>query len=86
MDVAEDRMVVCKHKVALFFAAFPDAVDEFHQEVEESERKYEEQMREREEDRRQRIADYVESLSEKETRDLLVDTLIENEDLYRNHW
>ena len=41
---AKDRLVVCKHKVALFFAAFPDAEGEFLREVEEEEREYEAEM------------------------------------------
>lgn len=39
---AKDKRIICKHKVALYFTAFPDAVDNFLKEVEKAQQEYEE--------------------------------------------
>ena len=36
--LAKDRILVCKHKIALYFAVFPEKADEYERLVEESER------------------------------------------------
>ena len=83
---AKDRLVVCKHKVALFFAAFPDAEGEFLREVEEEEREYEAEMERWKAERRRRIEAYVKGLSASEARAQLVEALIDIEDMARSQW
>ena len=78
---AEGEKNVCKHKIALFFTAFPKEVDKYIAEIEE----YEREEEEREQERYDQIVKHVKSLSKKELRTELINALVEAEDrdLYR---
>ena len=65
-------LIVCKHMVAVYFAAFPDDAKRKIQEIED------EADRERKE-LEESITKYVNSLSVKEVRRMLIDKLIEEE-------
>ncbi|MDF2532755.1 MAG: zinc finger protein [Clostridia bacterium] len=73
---AEGKKIVCKHKIALFFAAFPKEADRYIAEIEEYER--EEEVREQE--RYDQIVKYVKSLSKEELRIALINVLVEAEE------
>lgn len=84
---AKDRVVVCKHKVTLYFEALPSSADAFLRDMEERERLYEERTRKEAEAMRQRIAAYVNSLIAKEARAQLIEHLIvEEEGRYDERW
>jgi uncharacterized Zn finger protein len=68
---AEGKKIVCKHKVALFFTAFPKEADSYIAEVEE----YEREEEERELERYEQIVKYVKRLSKEELRTELVNAL-----------
>jgi len=78
---AEGKKIVCKHKIALFFSAFPKEADDYITEIEEYEREEEEW----EQERYDQIAKYVKSLSKEELRIELINALVEAEesDRYR---
>ena len=78
---AEGKRIVCKHKVALFFTAFPKEADGYIAEIEE----YEREVEEREQENYDQIAKYVKSLSKEELRNALINALMEaeEEDFYR---
>lgn len=76
---ANGKSVICKHKVSVYFAAFPEAVDEakeirenYYREQEEKERRIEEEMKKK----RKSVQKYVDSLSEEEAREMLVDMIL----------
>lgn len=75
---AEGSRIVCKHKVALFFEAFPAEAVAYIQTVE----RYEEQVRQRELENRKRIEQYVNSLTVKQLRLELFKRLIHQDDDY----
>jgi hypothetical protein len=68
---AEGKKIVCKHKVALFFTAFPKEADSYIAEVEE----YEREEEERELERYEQIVKYVKRLSKEELRTELINAL-----------
>lgn len=70
------RQIVCKHMVALYFTAFPDSIDEFHDQEEEWE---DEEEAEDYVDYEELVA-YVYRLSKQELRERLIETLIELEE------
>lgn len=77
---AEGHRRICKHMVALFFAAFPLEAKQYMAEIEEYER---------EEERHQAahlaaLRSYVKSLSKKELQEQLFDALVELEE--RKHY
>ena len=79
---AEGRRVVCKHMIALFFTAVPEEAEAFQRDIDEWEA--EEDRREAEEDERRklllkRITDYVNSLTEEEIREKLIEIMFINE-------
>lgn len=78
---AEGKRIVCKHKVALFFTAFPKEADGYIAEIEE----YEREVEEREQENYDLIVKYVKSLSKEELRNALINALMEaeEEDFYR---
>lgn len=78
---AEGEKIVCKHKIALYFTAFPKEADRYMSEVEE----YEREEYEIEQKRYDEIIKHVKCLSKEELRIELIDALIEAEerDLYR---
>lgn len=76
---ADGRRVICKHMVALFFAAFPDEAERYIEEVEEYEREEEARM----EEHCAALRSYVKSLSKKELQEKLFEALAELEE--RDH-
>lgn len=78
---ADGRRVVCKHMIALYFTAEPQAAVDFMKEVEQWEA--EEELREQEhyEDLRQ----YIKSLTKAELQEQLLDALVQLEER-RNYW
>ena len=76
---ADGRRVICKHMVALFFAAFPDEAEDYIEEVKE----YEHQEDQRIEEHYALLRSYVKSLSKKELQERLFEALAELEE--RDH-
>lgn len=81
---ADGRRIICKHKVALYFSAFPDEAEEYIDEIEAYEREEEERRATRLMD----LVKYVKSLSKKELQEALISALIELEENDPNscHW
>ena len=73
---ADGRRVVCKHMIALYFTAEPQAADAFLKQVEEWEAEEEAEEQERYED----LVKYVKSLSKTELQTQLLNALLELED------
>lgn len=73
---AEGKKIVCKHKIAMFFTAFPKEADSYIAEIEE----YEKEEEEREQERYDQIVKYVKSLSKEELRMALINALVEAEE------
>ena len=73
--------IVCKHKISLFFTAFPKEAGKYIAEIEE----YEREEEKREHERYDQIVKYVNSLSREEMRTELINALVEAEerDRYR---
>ena len=78
---AEGRRVVCKHMIALYFTAEPEAVDNFLKQVEE----WEAEEQEREKQHLEDLRKYVNQLSKAELRERLYDALVELEER-DNYW
>jgi len=76
---AEGKKIVCKHKVALFFTAFPKEAGGYIAEIEEYEREEEELKKQRYD----QIVKYVESLSKEELRVVLINALVDLEESKR---
>ena len=74
---ADGRRVICKHMVALFFAAFPDEAEQYIKEVEEYEREEEQRM----EEHYAALRSYVKSLSKKELQERLFEALVELDEI-----
>ena len=74
---AEGRRVVCKHMIALYFTAEPEAAADFLRQVAEWEAEEEAQVQQHEED----LKAYVNSLSKAELRTQLYDSLLRIEEL-----
>ena len=79
---ADGRRVVCKHMVALYFAAFPDEAKQYMKEVKEAEREEEK----RQEEHLAEIRAYVKSLSKRELQDELFESLLKLDEIYRSRW
>lgn len=78
---AEGRRVVCKHMIALYFTAEPEAADNFLKQVEE----WEAEEQEREKQHYEDLRKYVNQLSKAELRERLYDALVELEER-DNYW
>lgn len=78
---AEGRRVVCKHMIALYFTAVPNAADDFPRQVEE----WEAEEQEREKQHYEDLRKYVNQLSKAELRERLYDALVELEER-DNYW
>ena len=78
---AEGRRVVCKHMIALYFTAVPNAADDFLRQVEE----WEAEEQEREKQHYEDLRKYVNQLSKAELRERLYDALVELEER-DNYW
>lgn len=68
---AEGKRRICKHKVALYFTAFPDAARQFIEDL----RAYEEAEEERTERLEGAVIDYVHSLKKRELEELVLELL-----------
>lgn len=68
---AEGKRRICKHKVALYFTAFPDAACQFIEDL----RAYEEAEEERTERLEGAVIDYVHSLKKRELEELVLELL-----------
>ena len=79
---ADGRRVVCKHMVALYFAAFPDEVKQYMEEVKEAEREEEK----RQDEHLAEIRAYVKSLSKKELQEELFEALLKLDEIYHSRW
>lgn len=73
---AEGRRVVCKHMIALFFTAEPEAANDFLEEVEKQEAEEEERERQHYKNLRR----YVNSLSKRELQKQLLDAMVQLEE------
>lgn len=79
---ADGRRVVCKHMIALYFTAEPEAAKEFLREVEKWEAEEEARMQQHYEE----LKKYVKSLSKAELQDKLFDALVELEEKRNDYW
>ena len=79
---ADGRRVICKHMVALFFAAFPEEAEQYMEEVEEYEREEEQRM----ENHYEALRSYVKSLSKKELQEQLFEALAELDERGRRYY
>ena len=78
---AEGRRVVCKHMIAMYFTAVPNAADDFLRQVEE----WEAEEQEREKQHYEDLRKYVNQLSKAELRERLYHALVELEER-DNYW
>ena len=76
---AAGKSIICKHKVAVYFSIYPEeaqkAIDErneYRRELEEREKEYDRKV----EEHRESIKKYVDSLSEKEVRNMLINYMV----------
>ena len=79
---ADGRRVVCKHMIALYFTAEPNAATDFMKEVE----KWEEEEELREQEHYEDLRQYVKSLSKTELQEQLLDALIQLEERRDYYW
>lgn len=79
---AEGRRVVCKHMIALYFTAEPEAAKDFLKQAEEWENEEEERVKRHYEDLRK----YVKSLSKADLQERLYNALIELEERRNRYW
>lgn len=77
---ADGRRVICKHMVAMFFAAFPEEAEQYMEEVTKYEREEEQRM----EQHYAALRSYVKSLSKRELQEKLFEALAELEE--RGHY
>lgn len=78
---ANGRRIVCKHMIALYFTVNPEVADNFLREAEALEA----EEQEREQQYYEETKKYVESLSEKELQEQLLDALMELKER-SNYW
>ena len=79
---AKGTRIICKHMVALYFAAFPEEADAYIAQVEENEREEERQLQ----NHYAEIKSYIKSLSKEELQEELFRTLIELEEISGSYW
>ncbi len=79
---AEGRRVVCKHMIALYFTAEPQAATDFLKQVEQWEK--EEELREQE--HYENLKKYVKSLTKTELQEQLLNALVQLEEREREYW
>ncbi len=78
---ADGRRVVCKHMIALYFTAEPQAAIDFLEEV----KRWEEEDALREQEHYEDLKQYVKSLSKVELQEQLLNALVQLEER-RNYW
>ena len=74
---AKSRAVICKHKVALFFKAVPNAERDFLREVELEEFLYNAALKREAEERHREIVSYVSKLTKAQLQQELINALEE---------
>ena len=79
---AAGRRVVCKHMIALYFTAEPEAAQHFLKQVE----MWEEEEQEREKQHLADVRHYVNGLSKKELKEQLINALLELEEKNNRYW
>ena len=79
---ADGRRVVCKHMIALYFTAEPQAAKDFLKEVE----KWEAEEEEREKQHYEDMKKYVKSLTKQQLQEALLNALVELEDRDRRFY
>ena len=85
---ADGRRVICKHMVASYFAIYPEEAKKYLDELKRNEKEKEERFQESLRMREERIKDiekYVNSLSKKELKEIVLEYMIDfelNDDLY----
>ncbi len=79
---ADGRRVVCKHMIALYFTAEPQAAEDFLKEAEQWEAEEEEREQQHYED----LKKYVKALSKTELQDQLLDALVQLEERRNYYW
>ena len=79
---AKGRRVVCKHMIALYFTAEPEAAQNFLKQAEQWEHDEEERVKQHYED----LQKYVKSLSKAELQERLYNALIELEERRNRYW
>ena len=87
---AEGNRKVCKHKVALFFKAFPEEAERYYNEVMEYERQLEQKEAE-EEKLYQKVEDYIIKMNKSEAQQALYELLLDGPEwqfdkFVREHW
>ena len=83
---AEGRRVICKHQVALYFAAHPGADKKFEDDCKRANDEYERYLEEEERQRRIRIERYVNSLTKAELREQLLTRMLNDDESARWRW
>lgn len=68
---ANGKRIVCKHMVALYFSAFPDAAKAYYQEVLD----YEKEMEQQQEEWRQAVIAHVSHMRKAELKEALLEVL-----------
>lgn len=79
---ADGRRVICKHMIALYFTAEPEAAADFLHQVQEWEKEEEEQ----EKQHYLELREYVNSLTKAELKERLYEALVELEDARHRNW
>ena len=74
---AEGKMIICKHKVALYLTVFPDEL----QRVMEEAQAWEKEQEKRLEEERNEIKEYVYSLTKQQLRDALLQRMINEREM-----
>lgn len=78
---ADGKLIICKHKVALYFALFPEELKRIEKEQKEYEIELEKMVKRREKafkSKKKEIKEYVQSLSIKELKRELLERMIAN--------
>ena len=68
--------IVCKHQIALYFAAFPDDAVEYKKQVDKEQAEYEDWV----ESLPDRVETYIRKLSKAELQEQLIDIVLNSED------
>lgn len=78
---AKGHREVCKHMIALYFTAEPEAAEDFRKQIAISEREEESEQMDDDD-----LMDYVYSLSKSELQMQLYDALVELDEIKNNRW
>lgn len=70
---ADGKRIICKHMIALYFAAYPNEAKKYYEDV----IKYQEEEEQRQEELVNRVIDYVHKLKKAESEELLLQVLFD---------